>query len=114
MDSPARAFTLGSWISSPGERAERFKALYDAVGQGLGVWDPVTRPFARAVLTLGTFCSSSPVLPDGSPGSLGWVAFWERAFDGETVASQPNDDLKDIERGGRLDAASLIRMVVAP
>ena len=112
MDSPVRAFTLGSWISSPGERAERFKALYEALAHGLGVWDPVTRPFARGVFDPGHVLLVSPILPDGSPGSLGWVAFWERAFDGETIASQPNDDLKDIERGGRLDAASLIRTVM--
>ena len=52
-------------------------------------------------------------MPDGSPGALGWTTFWQKAFDGEKLPDDPRDDLKDLEKGGPLDAATLVHVLSA-
>jgi hypothetical protein len=111
MDAPHQAFVLGSWLGDPVRQAARFKALYSVCADGLKGWEPALRPFARGLYDPAEVLLLAGVSPDGRPGPLPWRTLWQRAFDGERLPARPEEELKDLDKGGVLDAAGLLETV---
>jgi hypothetical protein len=112
MEPPAQAFALGLWIADAGRRLERFRALHAACLDALVGWDPAGKPFARTMYDPAHLLLVARVNPDGRPGSLGWLGFWQKAFEADRLPERPEEELTDVEKAGPLDAASLLQTVI--
>jgi hypothetical protein len=111
LDADGQAFALGSWLDAGG-RADRFEALYEAVGQALIGWDPRVRPFARSLYDPAHVLMLARPGPGGRPGVLGWRRLWRKAFEGADLPGSAAFDPATLEEDGRLDAAALLQLVL--
>ena len=105
LDPARQAFALGLWMPDPGQRRNRLKAFYSACAPALENWDPALRPFARSLYDPVQMLALSPAESDGRPGPLGYRKLWEKLFEGDDLPDRPENELKNLERDGVIDAA---------
>jgi len=108
LSPPARTFALGLWMADPGQRTERFKRLHAASAELMAGWDPFARPFARLLYDAAQLLLMTRVTPDGRAAPPAWRRLWEKILDGDTLPDKPENDLKNIEKDGVVDAAWLV------
>jgi hypothetical protein len=105
LDAAPQAFALGLWMTDPGQRRDRFKAFYSACAPALETWDPALRPFARSLYDPVHMMVLNPAEADGRPGSLGYRRLWEKLYESDDLPDRPENELKNLERDGVVDAA---------
>jgi hypothetical protein len=113
MDAAGQAYTLGTWIDGTDLRLDRFKALYATCGLGLAGWEPAARPFARGLDDPAHLLLLSATAADGRPAPLALRKLWSKAFDGDSLPDRPENDLKDVDKDGLLDASGMLELIMA-
>ena len=111
LDAPHQAFVLGTWITSPDARADRFKTLYAAHVKLLVSWDPAARPFMRSLYDGPHVLAITAVDASGQPLGPASVRLWRRALDGIAIPSDPAGELGDPDSDGHFDAAWLLQFL---
>jgi hypothetical protein len=108
LSPPARAFALGLWMADPKQRTDRFKRLHSASADLMSGWDPIARPFARGLYDGAQLLLLTRVTPDGRAAPPVWRTLWEKILDGDALPDKPENELKNIEKDGVVDAAWLV------
>lgn len=110
VDDATQRFALGRQLPA-GERADRFRKLYDASAAALSTWDPRKRPFERMPFDVVHLFLSMRAGPDGVPAAPRWRRLWEKALDGGAVPDAVQWGKGGVEGDGVLDAAALVELV---
>ena len=108
-----RDFATGVWIRDPGQRLDRFRALYAAVSRADADWTPAIAPLKRYPADPWLLLRGLEAAPGAGGNGLAGPQqrrFWERAFD-DGWPEDPVRALRDVEDDGPFDAAWLVDRV---
>lgn len=108
--APAARFTLGLWIPDPALRAERFRALTQAIVMAYPEWHAEQSPFVRPLGDLGAILVRIQVDASGAPRPPAAREFWGRVFDVSPVISTA---APAAALGDQVDAAWLVSAIAA-
>lgn len=89
LDPARRAFLLGTWMTSPSVRLERFKALADAALTSNGDWRVRSSPFGRTSWDLAMTLAGVEVTDTGAPAPPAARTLWAQVFAGSSVSDPP-------------------------
>ena len=112
LPAAQHSFATGAWIAEPGQRLDRFRALYEAVSRANADWTPTT-PLARQpddpwMLLRGL--AADPAAGGNGLAGPQQQRFWERAFERD-VPADPGRALREVDGAGVFDAAWLVERV---
>jgi hypothetical protein len=113
LPAPQRDFATGAWIRDPGQRLDRFRALYAAVSRADADWAPAIAPLKRYPADPWLLLRGLVTAPEAGGNGLAGPQqrrFWERAF----ADGWPDDvarALRDVDDDGIVDAAWLVERV---
>ncbi len=108
-----RDFATGAWIRDPGQRLDRFRALYAAVSRADADWTPAIAPLKRYPADPWLLLRGLVTAPGAGGNGLAGPQqrrFWERAFD-DGWPDDPARALRDVDDDGPFDAAWLVDRV---
>lgn len=108
-----RDFATGAWIRDPGQRLDRFRALYAAVSRVDADWTPATAPLKRYPADPWLLLRGLVAAPDAGGNGLAGPQqrrFWARAFE-DGWPEDPARALRGIDDDGPFDAAWLVDRV---
>jgi hypothetical protein len=108
-----RDFATGAWIRDPGQRLDRFRALYAAVSRADADWTPAIAPLKRYPADPWLLLRGLVAAPGAGGNGLAGPQqqrFWERAF-ADGWPDDPARALRDVEDAGVFDAAWLVDRV---
>ncbi len=108
-----RTFAAGLWLKDPGQRLDRFRALYGAVSAVDGEWSPAQAPLKRSPADPWLLLRGLAVAPEAGGNGLAGPQqrrFWERAFQ-DGVPDQPERGLRSDDDAELVDAAWLVAQV---
>ncbi|MBI3491010.1 MAG: hypothetical protein HY047_04350 [Acidobacteria bacterium] len=110
LDAPHRAFALGSWMTNPQARADRFKALATFGIDAFHDWHVRTQPFGRAAYDLSMVLTRLQVDDTGVPAAPGSRALWSRVFGGADLSEGAAKQIRGVD-DDPVDAAWLTETV---
>jgi hypothetical protein len=114
IDAPRQAFALGAGVKDAGQRADRFRRLYDLSSVPLAGWNPVARPFARTRIDMVRLLQMTPVDETGRLGALSPQRFWRKVFVDGPIPTRPAEELEKIDEDGPVDAVAMMEMLAGP
>jgi hypothetical protein len=113
LPEPQRDFATGAWIRDPGQRLDRFRALYAAVSRADADWTPAIAPLKRYPADPWLLLRGLVAAPGAGGNGLAGPQqrrFWARAFE-DGWPDDPARALRDVEEDGPFDAAWLVDRV---
>ena len=97
LDPARREFLLGSWMSDPAVRLDRFRQLAGAGISTFRDWHVRTLPYGRATHDLAAAVMRLKVQRDGTPAPPASRAWWSRVFSGTDLSIEASAPLKLVD-----------------
>ena len=113
LPAAQRDFATGAWMRDPGQRLDRFRALYAAVSRADADWTPAIAPLKRYPADPWLLLRGLVTAPEAGGNLLAGPQqrrFWDRAF-ADAWPDDPVRALRDVNDDGLVDAAWLVERV---